>query len=67
VGKITEADTLHDSRDEIAPSLFGLAHKAVDCSREGRPRSDGAVPTPGLAQFSCIRPLPGLKSGASTG
>jgi hypothetical protein len=29
---------LYDSRDEITPGLFGLAHKAVDCNREERAR-----------------------------
>src|SRR5713101_969676 len=32
--KIAEADPLYNSRDEITPGLFGLAHKTIDCSRE---------------------------------
>jgi hypothetical protein len=42
--KIAKADTLHDSRDEIALCLLVLAHKAVDCSRERKGmRGGGSV------------------------
>src|ERR1700730_13419645 len=34
LSKIAEADTLHDSGDDVTPGLFVLTHKAVNCSRE---------------------------------
>lgn len=34
LGKVAEPNPLYNSRDEVTPGLFELAHKAVDCSRQ---------------------------------
>src|SRR5437879_744748 len=56
--EIAEADPLHISGDEVTPGLFELAHKTVNCSREGK-RVEGLWPGNGISIVGCIGNGPG--------